>query len=141
QCHDENEKDEPKLTNAARRYVFSLAALAEGHPRAAGSHRLRSGCELLAERDGLSVEVRGGDGNSPDSAALKRLFTNRPLLPAVAEEGKGILKIPESLPDFVVSKESLKGDFDGVPSQTPVEGPAGSQQKPEPKSRRPRANK
>ena len=30
-----------KLTNACRRYIFALAALAEAHPRSTGSHRLR----------------------------------------------------------------------------------------------------
>jgi CRISPR-associated protein Csb1 len=111
-CHDENKKDEPNLTNAARRYVFALAALAEGYPRSTGSHRLRSGCELLTNN--VTVDVRGGGPNYMDTAALKGLFTNRVLLRGVAEDAKKILNIPESLPDFVVSKESLKGDFDGT---------------------------
>jgi CRISPR-associated protein Csb1 len=105
------------LTNAARRYVFALAALAEGYPRYTGSHRLRSGCELLTNR--VTVDLRGGDPNHGDEEKLKdlkelkELFTNRALLQAVAKQAKEWLKVPDRNDDFVVSREALKDDFEG----------------------------
>lgn len=113
-CCDNDSEAQKELTNAARRYVFTLAVLAEGHPRATGSHRLRSGCELLAKKDGLAIELRGGDTDYKDSAALHALFRNRDLLIAIAEDARKKLTIPDKLADFVVSKEALKSDFDGA---------------------------
>jgi len=111
-CRHEDSKAQKELTNAARRYVFALAALAEGYPRSTGSHRLRSGCELLPKKDGPNVELRGGDGKYPQAAALSALFTNRDLLRAVGEDAKKILEIPPRLDDFIVSKKELKSNFD-----------------------------
>ena len=110
-CRDKDSKVQQRPTNAARRYVFALAALAEGHPRASGSHRLRSGCELLAQKE-PTVELRGGDSGYKDAAELVALFTNRALLRAVAEDARKALEIPDRLDDFVVSQESLKSDFE-----------------------------
>lgn len=117
-CAGEDGKRDDPLTNAARRYVFALAALADGHPRATGSHRLRSGCELVATKDGLVVELRGGDGTYPDAAELCSLFMNRDALMAVATEAKERLAIPSTIEDFVVTGESLKSDFDGTTAKT-----------------------
>jgi CRISPR-associated protein Csb1 len=113
-CRDNDSEAQKNLTNAARRYVFALAVLAEGHPRATGSHRLRSGCELVTKKDGPAIELRGGDAVYEDSAALHALFTNRDLLIGVAKEAKKRLAIPDKLDDFVVSKEALRSDFDSA---------------------------
>jgi CRISPR-associated protein Csb1 len=115
-CRDKDNDKQKEFTNAARRYVFALAALAEGHPRSTGSHRLRSGCELLTLTDGLAVELRGGDSTYEDAAALIALFKNRKLLIAVAQQAHERLSIPLQLDDFVVTKQSLKFDFDRSPS-------------------------
>jgi CRISPR-associated protein Csb1 len=109
-CTDDG-KVNSELTNAARRYVFALAALAEGHPRLAGSHRLRSGCELLIKE--LNIEPRGGNADYADTKELTILYENRCLLRAMADDAKGMLKIPDTLDDFVVSQDSLKADFGG----------------------------
>jgi hypothetical protein len=99
------------LTNAARRYLFALSALAEAHPRSTGSHRLRSGCELTH----LSVEftTRGAALSADDLSHLKSLYFDRERLIAVADESKNEknLNVPASLPDFVVTKETLAGKF------------------------------
>jgi hypothetical protein len=103
---------EDGLTNAARRYLFALAGLAEGYTRSTGSHRLRSGCELVAaDKSSLEIKLRGGAGDYPEAEALKELYQNRDLLIAVATEAKDKLGIPSKLSDFVVSRETLKGDF------------------------------
>jgi CRISPR-associated protein Csb1 len=103
---------EDGLTNAARRYLFALAGLAEGYTRSTGSHRLRSGCELVAaDKSSLEIKLRGGAGDYPEAEALKELYQNRDLLVAVATEAKDKLGIPSKLSDFVVTRETLKGDF------------------------------
>jgi CRISPR-associated protein Csb1 len=122
-CADKNIETQKTLTNAARRYIFALAALAEGHPRASGSHRLRSGCELLTAKGGVDVELCGGDGGYPDAGALRTLFKDRDALIGVAKEAKAILEIPDRLDDFVVSAEDLRADFDtGTPKAPDVSG-------------------
>lgn len=113
-CRDDDPLKQKDLTNAARRYVFALAALAEGHPRATGSHRLRSGCELLSKAGEPTIELRGGDATYKDSTDVIALLKNRELLRAVAKEAHEKLTIPPKLGDFVVSKQSLKSDFDGI---------------------------
>ena len=121
-CPDGNIQTLEKLTNAARRYIFALGALAEGHPRASGSHRLRSGCELLTATE-VSVELCGGDAAYPDAGALRTLFKNRDALIAVARDAKATLEIRDRLDDFVVSAEDLRADFDtGAPKAPDVSG-------------------
>jgi len=111
-CQDEDRKRGDELTNAARRYLFALAGLAEGYTRSTGSHRLRSGCELIpVDERGLVVRLRGGVPDYPDAESLKELYQNRDLLIAVATEAKDKLGIPSTLSDFVVSRETLQGDF------------------------------
>ena len=112
-CLHEDSEAQKELTNAARRYIFALAALAEGHPRATGSHRLRSGCELVT-KDPRTIELRGGDAEYADADALCTLFNNRDLLRAIAEDAKEKLQIPNKLDDFIVSPEALRADFDRV---------------------------
>lgn len=99
------------LTNAARRYLFALAALAEAHPRSTGSHRLRSGCELT--QVSLEFTVRGAELSADDISHLKSLYFDRDRLIAVASEAKkeNMLNVPTSLPDFEVTKETLAGKF------------------------------
>ena len=128
-CPDKDGKTQVELTNAARRYVFTLAALAERHPRETGSHRLRSGCELLTKKDGLKVDLRGGDGSYGDAAGLLALLTNREELLAVAAEAKRKLGIPSNLDNFVVTTASLKADFDGAGGDGPDEKTAGGEAK------------
>jgi CRISPR-associated protein Csb1 len=122
-CLDKDAETQKALTNAARRYVFALAALAEGHPRATGSHRLRSGCELVARQDGLKVELRGGNGSYAGSGLLA-FFMNRDELMAVAAEAKGILGIAK-LDNFDVTAASLRADFEGTGGGQPDEPPTG----------------
>ncbi|MGD0498362.1 MAG: type I-U CRISPR-associated RAMP protein Csb1/Cas7u [Bryobacteraceae bacterium] len=119
-CRDKDSETTRKLTNAARRYVFALAALAEGHPRAAGSHRLRSGCELVGMADPV-VDLRGGDSKYGDAAALKSLYVNRDTLVGVAADAKKTLGIPPNTGPFEVTRELLRADF----GATNALGPAG----------------
>jgi hypothetical protein len=124
-CPDKDGKMQVEPTNAARRYIFTLAALAERHPRETGSHRLRSGCELLTKNDGPEIELRGGDDSYADGARLLALFKNREELLAVAAEAKGKLGIPDRLDNFVVTTASLKADFFEGAGGGP-DGPPGS---------------
>jgi CRISPR-associated protein Csb1 len=114
--------DVPK-TNAARRYVFALSALAEAYPRSTGSHRLRSGCELVSKSD-PAVDLRGGDSSYGEAADLKKLYRDRQMLVAIATEAKETLEIPDEAGPFNVTRGSLRGDF-GV-SNTPSPGPTAS---------------
>jgi hypothetical protein len=109
-CHNNDDKTQTALTNAARRYIFALAVLAEGHPRGTGSHRLRSGCELVT-KDPQKVELRGGADGYPDAAELLGLFIDRKALISIAAEAMGRLEIPGKLDDFEVKKEMLQADF------------------------------
>lgn len=109
-CVGKDSEETNRLTNAARRYIFTLAALAEAHPRATGSHRLRSGCELI--NVGKSVELRGGS-EYPAGEALKALLQNRELLIGIAGEAKELLEIPLQIEGFEVTVQSIKADFDG----------------------------
>jgi hypothetical protein len=114
-CQVEDNKTDEAKTDAARRYVFALAALAEAYPRSTGSHRLRSGCELITVS--RTVELRGGDGTYKEVEALKDLYEDRRMLIAVANKAKEILEIPVQAGPFVVTKDVLKEDF-GVGTAT-----------------------
>ena len=106
-CADENTERANTLTNAARRYLFALAALAEGHSRATGSHRLRSGCELVhAGESAVTVDLRGNVSSYLDADALKKLFVDRELLVQIAASAKTTLEIPDSLADFTVTPKA-----------------------------------
>jgi CRISPR-associated protein Csb1 len=92
-------------TNAARRYLFALAALAEAHERSKGSHRLRSGCELVANGE-MTVEFRG---KQPDNAnELKSLYDDRARLIAIAKKSTEILGIKTTEQTYTVSASILK---------------------------------
>lgn len=106
---EESDPTPEQLTNAARRYLFSLAALAEGYERSKGSHRLRSGCELIAVNTEPHFEVRGAKFAQADD--LKALYNDRARLIAVAKEAKETLSVPSTLDDFVVTKETLSKPF------------------------------
>jgi CRISPR-associated protein Csb1 len=108
---EESKPTTEQLTNAARRYLFSLAALAEGHERSKGSHRLRSGCELIAVRE-PKFELRGAKFAKEDE--LEALYNNCARLIAVAKEAKEILSVPAKLDDFVVSAATLRGKLLGA---------------------------
>jgi CRISPR-associated protein Csb1 len=113
-CLSDDRKVDVELTNAARRYLFALAGLAEGYPRSTGSHRLRSGCELvLAERDGLTVDLRGGDSTYADAERLSELFKDRGLLIKIAADAKTTLGVPTDARTFTVTKDDLRNDFTG----------------------------
>jgi CRISPR-associated protein Csb1 len=105
------------LTNAARRYIFALAALAESHPRSTGSHRLRSGCELIAatqansSKKSVAFSTRGAALDEHDSQALERLYFDRERLIAVAKDAKVALNVPPTLPDFEVTTDKLAEKF------------------------------
>ncbi len=109
-CRDDNAETAKELTNAARRYIFALSALAEAYPRSQGSHRLRSGCELLAKSAPV-VELRGDVSTYGDGDALKSLYANRDMLVAIAKNAKNTLGVPDQAESFTVTKESLRGDF------------------------------
>ncbi len=109
-CLDEPKETEKfENTNAARRYLFALAALAEGHERSKGSHRLRSGCELVAPNANSKpkIEFRGTD---PQNAAeLAKLYNDRTRLIEIAKESIGILGIKTEGETYEVTKEILRG--------------------------------
>jgi CRISPR-associated protein Csb1 len=114
-CREKDNKIDVQKTDAARRYVFALAALAEAYHQSTGSHRLRSGCELLTLS--RTVELRGGGGTYTEAEALKKLYEDRRMLIAIAKQAKGILEIPVQIGPFVLTKESLREDF-GVATAT-----------------------
>lgn len=97
-----------QLTNAARRYLFSLAALAEGHERSKGSHRLRSGCELIAVQE-PKFELRGA--KFAQEGDLKTLYNDCARLISVATEAMQMLSVPSTLDNFEVTKEKLSEPF------------------------------
>lgn len=103
-----------ELTNAARRYLLSLALLAEGHPRSNGSYRLRSGCELLPLKKETTLLGSGLDTNA--ATALKALCEDRKLLIEVAKAAHNILKIQATpIPECAVfesTQASLKGELE-----------------------------
>ena len=87
-CYDEvKENGKAKLdadkTNAARRYLFALGALAEAHERSKGSHRLRSGCELVADGE-LKFEFRGAQPENAEK--LRELYSDRARLIEIAKQ-------------------------------------------------------
>jgi CRISPR-associated protein Csb1 len=92
-------------TNAARRYLFALAALAEAHERSKGSHRLRSGCELVANGE-KAVEFRGSQPDNVDE--LKSLYNDRARLIAIAKNSAEILGITPTEQTYTVSASILK---------------------------------
>lgn len=111
----EGQKPTNERTNAARRYLFALAALAEGFTRATGSHRLRSGCELVRaeeknEKGGLQAtelrfELRGA---KPDNATeIKSLYFNRSRLIALAHDAKKVLGIADEPVEYTVTADTL----------------------------------
>lgn len=112
-----------ELSNAARRYIFALAALAEGHDRSKGSHRLRSGCELVAvetneSKTGLRFEFRG---SKPENAeALQKLYFDRPRLIAIAKNGMTVLRIQPDAGSFIVTAQTLAGKI--VPADQAAKG-------------------
>ncbi len=121
-CKARDEKDAATLTNAGRRYLFALAGLAEGYTRSTGSHRLRSGCELVGANElAVAVDLRGGAKDYADANDLKSLFQSRELLIKVAAEAKVILGIPSTLDAFNVTKDTLKAEFDTPQPATTVE--------------------
>lgn len=108
---DDKQKKDAKLgidkdkTNAARRYLFALAALAEGHERSKGSHRLRSGCELIATGE-LKFEFRGAQPEHAEQ--LRALYSNRARLIEIAKKSMEILGITETEKTYIVSASVLK---------------------------------
>lgn len=104
----ESQPNAEQLTNAARRYLFALAALAEGYERSKGSHRLRSGCELIGVGN-VKFELRGAEFT--EQSELSAFYNDRDRLIAVAKEAKELLSIPPTLDDFEVSKETLSKLF------------------------------
>ncbi len=108
---EQTQSTSEQLTNAARRYLFALAALAEGHERSKGSHRLRSGCELIAVEE-PKFELRGA--KFVDADKLETLYRDRARLIAIATDAKTFLSIPSTLGDFIVSAETLRGEVLGA---------------------------
>ncbi len=100
-----------QLTNAARRYLFALAALAEGSERYKGSHRLRSGCELIGVGN-MQFELRGAKFDQ--AGDLETIYNDRDRLIAVAKEAKKTLSVPSTLASFEVTKETLSDVFNST---------------------------
>lgn len=92
-------------TNAARRYLFALGALAEAHERSKGSHRLRSGCELVADGE-LKFEFRGAQPKNAE--LLRELYSDRARLIEIAKKSIKILDIKETEQTYIVSASVLK---------------------------------
>ena len=110
-CYDEvKENGKAKLdadkTNAARRYLFALGALAEAHERSKGSHRLRSGCELVADGE-LKFEFRGAQPENAEK--LRELYSDRARLIEIAKKSMEILGIKTEGETYEVTKETLRG--------------------------------
>jgi CRISPR-associated protein Csb1 len=95
-----------ELTNAARRYLFCIAALAEGHERSKGSHRLRSGCELVAKGE-VQLDFRGSTPS--EAASLKSLYFDRSRLIKVAKDSMSVLTINSEAVSYTVTAETLAG--------------------------------
>jgi CRISPR-associated protein Csb1 len=127
-CIVENEEKPNALTNAARRYLFALAGLAEGYARSTGSHRLRSGCELVADgENSVTIDLRGGSKDYSGAQGVKQLFVNRALLIILANRAREVLLIPSKLDDFLITNDDLKADFGEAPTVgTPTGTPVGS---------------
>lgn len=102
---------EAQKTNAARRYLLALAVLAEAYPRSRGSHRLRSGCELL-QKAATKHELLGAGRGSAEAQGLLGLCDNRELLIAVAVRAGDELGIPPNLPEFECFAPDLKAEFE-----------------------------
>lgn len=109
-----------ELTNAARRYIFALAALAEAHGRATGSHRLRSGCELVTAeevQDGkrkqieLKFDFRGAQPAEADGEALQQLYFSRERLIAIAADSIKDLGIQTTEVQYNVTTATLAGEI------------------------------
>lgn len=96
---------DPKKTNAARNYLFVLAALAESHERSKGSHRLRSGCELVTI-GAPSFEFRGAQPSN--ATAIQSLYSTRDRLIAIAKQSMNILEIKSESQTYMVSATILK---------------------------------
>jgi len=139
-CRNEKGDVDGRKTNAARRYIFALAALAEAYPRSTGSHRLRSGCELVAKLPHV-VDLRGGGPAYKDGDAIKGLYNDRRLLVALAADAKNTLGIPAEVGPFTVSKEALKADFPSPSAPSPSSLPAGTPAAPASNAGRRRAKK
>jgi hypothetical protein len=108
-CKNSNDKVDDSLTNAARRYIFALAAIAEAYPRSTGSHRLRSGCELL-NKTSPAIELRGATFDKAEK--LIELYNDRERLIAVAKQAMQTLGIPNEVGTFSVSKEALRNEME-----------------------------
>ncbi|MGI8743799.1 MAG: type I-G CRISPR-associated RAMP protein Csb1/Cas7g [Bryobacteraceae bacterium] len=106
-CRAEGKVDDP-LTEAARRYVFALAALGEAYPRSTGSHRLRSGCELINTAP-PAIELRGAQ--FPRAGEFMELYGDRKRLSEVAKHAMILLNIPSEAGTFIVSKEALQKEM------------------------------
>lgn len=105
-CFQETKIDKDK-TNAARRYLFALAALAEGYERSKGSHRLRSGCELIANGEPV-IEFRGAQPQNADE--LTKFYKDRTRLIKIANDSIRILGIKTEGKTYEVTKETLRGE-------------------------------
>ena len=92
-------------TNAARRYLFALAALAEGYERSKGSHRLRSGCELIAIGT-PELEFRGAQPS--ETKAIRELYLTRDRLIAIAKQSMTVLEGETEVKSYAVSSAILK---------------------------------
>jgi hypothetical protein len=107
-----------ELTNAARRYVFALAALAESHERSKGSHRLRSGCELVTaekmengelQKIETRFEFRGA--KPTDGESLKQLYFSRERLIAIAQSSMTLVGIKADAVSYNVTAATLTGEI------------------------------
>ena len=68
---------------------------------------------MLAERDGLTVDLRGGDSTYADAERLSELFKDRGLLIKIAADAKTTLGVPTDARTFTVTKDDLRNDFTG----------------------------
>ncbi len=103
------EKPSEALTNAARRYLFCLAILAEGYQRE-NHYLLRSGCELIPLGE-AAFSVQGGEAIFQES--LEKLAGNLPVVMQTALEAGGILNLSKG-ETIQLTTDAIKKEFDRV---------------------------
>jgi len=116
---DSADADEKILTEAARRYLFCIGALAESYQRGFGSYRLRSGCELIPVGE-PAYELRGPQWS--DTTKVIDLCKNASRLKAIAQDAAKALHIetaPDKAKSYTLTPASLKKAFEEAKKAKP----------------------
>ena len=105
-CLGDNHEVDKEKTNAARRYLFCLALVAEAYQRETNNYSLRSGCELQ-HRESEKIEIRGG---TPSEEFLE-FCNDQTALVAVAKSALDQIGISPTPITVELSSASLSADF------------------------------